>query len=206
MSRGSVGAVLGLLLMICLSACVSTPPKPEASFISSATEWFESERNWKASGRVALSDESSGGQMSISWEEIAGRGSVSLRTRFGGQWWRLSYGETPVRLESHEGGIVLGDSAESLVSEATGWPIPVGALRHWIRGLPGPSDQDLEWDDQGRLRSLTHQGWTVLVSDYAATSHPTGVSIMLPRRFEIARPPYRIRVALRRWEWPKSSS
>jgi outer membrane lipoprotein LolB len=188
-----------------LFGCATVPDKLEGHEVP-VTEWFDGVGQWRVTGRVALSDGETGGQMGMSWAFIDGQSVVDLRTRFGGEWWRLSYTEGSARLDSHQGplGVGAGQSPDLLVARATGWPIPVKGLEAWIRGLPSPNDEAVEWDAQGRMARLWFQGWQVSINDYTQVRAWDGRVVMLPSRLEMVQPPYRMRVVLGQWEWPKS--
>lgn len=194
----TIGAV-GLL-----AACATPQHMRSAGDLIAPEQWFEEQTQWRMQGRVALSDGESGGQLSMGWLQTDELTSIDLRSGLGGRWWRLSFNENGARLEGSEQQIWSAAEPETLVHEATGWPMPITAFGDWIKGLPSPRDQALEFDDSGRLVGLEYEGWLVELGGYEASWGSRGQAVVLPSRFEFRKEPHRVRVVLNRWEWLKS--
>lgn len=67
------------------------------------------------------------------------------------------------RLRLASGEILRAASAEQLLADRLGFPLPLARLPDWLRARPG-GDGRPELDAQGRLRFLDEQGWRI---DYA---------------------------------------
>jgi outer membrane lipoprotein LolB len=83
--------------------------------------------------------------------------------------------------------------------EATGWDIPVASMVHWARGVADPSvaPEGVEYDTEGRLRTLTQQGWRV---DYLDWFPAEGAQPLMPRRMEARRQGATVKVAVDQWQ------
>jgi outer membrane lipoprotein LolB len=64
----------------------------------------------------------------------------------------------------------VAESADDLVAQVLGSPIPVTGLRYWLRGqlAPQPAAQDLQRDSAGRPVAFSQAGWKVRVTDFDA--------------------------------------
>lgn len=202
-----LGGVLMATVSVCfLAACAVPKHMSPTGALVSPEQWFKSQSHWRMQGRIALSDGESGGQLSMAWRQSDGVTSIDLRSGLGGRWWRLAYDEMGARLEGSEQAMWSASEPEELVYEATGWPMPISAFGDWIKGLPSPDDQALEFDQAGRLVGLEYDGWTVELGGYEASWADDGQSVVLPSRFEFERAPHRVRVVLNRWQWLKNES
>ncbi len=187
-----------------LAACATPQPMRSSGALVSPEQWFKEQTHWRMQGRIALSDGESGGQLSISWGQSGERTAIDLRSGLGGRWWRLAFDEMGAQLEGSEQQMWSAAAPETLVLEATGWPMPISAFGDWIKGLPSPADQALEFDEAGHLVGLEHEGWAVELGGYEASWGDQGRAVSLPSRFEFRKAPHRVRVVLNRWEWLKS--
>lgn len=194
-----IGA-LALLLMV-ISGC-ATPTKPlieKRSMV--ASDWLEAQEDWSFRGKMAVSDGQEGGQLSLTWVSREGVNDIQVRSGLAGPRWQIAFGEGFARFSGTDVVAQAGQDAEDLLFEATGWPLPMDRLRHWVRGLAAPSDQQVRRDQEGALLSLEAQGWVVEFSGHRLVPVGMGQWVMLPAGLELNRPPYRIRLVTERWDW-----
>lgn len=156
---------------------------------------------WRLEGRVALTNDGRGGSGRLEWQQHGGDFSVELSAPVTRQGWRLSGREGDVVLEGLEGGPRHGADAATLLRDATGWEIPVGALASWVRGGRAggaPADgasADLEFSADGRLVRLHQDGWTLDYADW----RPQPGGIDLPMRISASRDTARVRLVVDAW-------
>lgn len=197
------GAALATVL---LAACTSAPVRPPAAPVDGAeAQARQQERRqrleaipaWSMQGRIAVSVGDKGGSGRLDWQQQGAAYRVSLSAPVTRQSWRLAGEPGGATLEGLEGGPYSGPDAEALLWQATGWPIPVEALAWWVRGLPAPAGAGQEFGDDGRLRRLVADGWTVDYQDWqpAADGWPE-----MPRRLQASREGARVRLVVDRWE------
>jgi outer membrane lipoprotein LolB len=158
--------------------------------------------DWRLEGRVALTNNGRGGSGRLEWQQHGGDFSVELSAPVTRQGWRLSGREGDVVLEGLDGGPRRGTDAATLLREATGWEIPVGALASWVRGAragvsapTGGSRAELEFAADGRLIRLHQDGWTLDYADWQA--RPDGT--VLPMRISASRDAARVRLVVDAW-------
>ncbi|AKC86034.1 lipoprotein insertase outer membrane protein LolB [Pseudoxanthomonas suwonensis] len=197
------GAALATVL---LAACTSAPVRPPAPAVDAAeAQARQQERQqrlevipaWSMQGRIAVSVGDKGGSGRLDWQQQGPAYRVSLGAPVTRQSWRLSGEPGGATLEGLEGGPYSGPDAEALLWQATGWPIPVEAMAWWVRGLPAPAGAGQEFGDDGRLRRLVADGWTVDYQEWqpAADGWPE-----MPRRLQASRDGARVRLVVDRWE------
>jgi outer membrane lipoprotein LolB len=84
---------------------------------------------------------------------------------------------------------------DRFLHDKLGWAFPVHGLRYWALGLPSPeSDAQMELDANGRILSMTQDGWDVAYNEYQRVA-----GLDLPRQFELANSEVRIRVVVDTW-------
>ena len=154
-------------------------------------------------GRVALARGREGGNGRIEWRQQGGEYRVTLSAPVTRQSWSLlGHADGRARIDGLEGGPREGADAESLVRDATGLEIPVGALADWAAGMRadparfGPAQ--VEYDATGQLLRLHQDGWII---DYPAwQADAAGVAGGLPLRINAQRDDARVRLLVDAWQ------
>ncbi len=208
-------APLVLAMAGVLSACVSVdsrkapPVAAEVAEVPAAAQAAEVARqaalraqpDWVLQGRVAISKGRNGGSGRIDWQQQGDRYQVSLAAPVTRQSWQLSGGPGQlVRLDGLEGGPRSGEDAGQLLSQATGWDIPVAQLQDWVRGLPAGqagTPEHLGFDIDGRPRVLRQSGWQV---DYLDWYPEQAGRPALPRRIEAVNGDAKVRLIVDAWD------
>ena len=133
------------------------------------------------------------------WQQDGDAFQVSLAAPVTRQSWKLAGEPGGATLEGLEGGPRSGPDAETLLREATGWPIPVASMASWVRGLPGPDGGEPVFGADGRLQRLVAEGWTI---EYQEWLPATGAWPEMPRRVQASRGDARVRLVVDRWDGP----
>lgn len=190
------------------SATVDSPVLRDPAALAAAqagqatrAAWLASQADWSFAGRVAVNANGKGGSGRIDWQQTGTDYLVALSAPVTRQSWRLD-GDLvtrAARLEGLEGGPREGADADRLLRDATGWDIPVASMVHWARGVADPavSIDGVEYDIEGRLRTLTQQGWRV---DYLDWFPAEGARPIMPRRMEARRQGASVKVAIDQWQ------
>jgi outer membrane lipoprotein LolB len=207
------GYLLAGLAALSLAGCATRGPTvdapvlrdPEALAAAQAGQatraaWLASQPDWSFAGRVAVNANGKGGSGRIDWQQTGPAYLVALSAPVTRQSWRLGgdLQSRAARLEGLGGGPREAADADRLLREATGWDIPVASMAHWARGVADPSSpaEGAEYDAEGRLRSLTQQGWRV---DYLDWFPAEGAQPLMPRRMEARRQGATVKVAIDQW-------
>ncbi|MFT7406046.1 lipoprotein insertase outer membrane protein LolB [Zhongshania sp.] len=142
---------LAIFMVLLISAC-ATPPKPP---IDSESE------TWQLQGKIGLWYKDTQESATIDWSQCS---TEQVRIRLSGP-----LGAGGIELSADQSGARLiqgGDtsrasSIDELASRAE-WPIPVEALRFWVRGRPIPSEKlDGRVNTNGQLEQLAQMGWQI---------------------------------------------
>jgi outer membrane lipoprotein LolB len=208
------GFLLAGLVALSMVGCATRGPAvdspalrdPEAVAAAQAAQatraaWLASQPDWSFAGRVAVNANGKGGSGRIDWQQTGTGYLVALSAPVTRQSWRLGgdLQTRAARLEGLEGGLREGADADRLLREATGWDIPVASMVHWARGVADPSaaTEGVEYDADGRLRTLTQEGWRV---DYLDWFPAEGSRPFMPRRMEARRQGATVKVAVDQWQ------
>jgi len=188
-----------VLLLLLLAACTPVPTRPVLQFDEAAWAAHEAglSGDWDLRGRLAVSQGEQAGNAGIRWRQRGEDFDIVLSAPITGQNWRLYSKDGVARLEGLEGGPREGSDAEALLLEATGWRLPIGAMRDWVRGSRGIAAQSLEqlqWDQHGRPALLGRGGWTVEYREWFEGPVP------LPRRVYARNAEASVRLVVDAWE------
>ena len=149
---------------------------------------------WTLQGRVAISSGKESGNARIEWQQppVLDSYQVTLSAPVTRQSWRLQVNAGRATLSGLDGGDRSGPDAGLLLREATGWDIPVEALRFWLRGLPveGRVTQ-YAFDARQRLVGLDQNGWHIQFERVGDE--------VLPRRITASRGDSRVRLVIDQW-------
>ena len=184
-----------MLLAVLASGCALREPRPDGAWLDEREALFAAHPVWSVTGRVGLSDGRRGGSLAFDWSADGDHHEVRLQTVTGGRQWRLRFGPTRAVLEGSEVGILQGRDPEPLVEAAVGWPIPIGELAWWIRGIvpPGGGSQ-VRFAADGTLEAASSPPWDI---EFQRFDRRMGE--LLPVRIEANSADYRVRLVLRRW-------
>ncbi|MCU0755483.1 MAG: lipoprotein insertase outer membrane protein LolB [Xanthomonadales bacterium] len=145
-------------------------------------------------GRIGVNNGRSAGSANFDWQQHETQLAFELRIPLSGATWRLSGRPGGYLLDDGKGGTRGGRDASELLTEATGWQIPVDALQWWVRGARAPGGRAiLRYDADGRPAELQQHGWTLR---YRAWDPTLG----LPTRLIARRGTDEVRVAVLRWD------
>ncbi|MDP4944035.1 lipoprotein insertase outer membrane protein LolB [Alishewanella sp. SMS8] len=89
--------------------------------------------------------------------------------------------------------------ASSLLWQLAGWSIPLHDMPLWLRGLPGASATELQYDAAGRLTRFTLQDstgirWQLTYRSFFADA------LSLPKQLELSSDDTHIRLVIRSWQ------
>jgi outer membrane lipoprotein LolB len=158
-----------LLLTALLTACATPPPitPPDGGAAQSGV--------LSRTGRFAVQvDEVTGKTQAVqggfAWYDMARSGlTLDLNSPLGAALARVEVDPSGTATLTEANGVqTVAESADDLVAQVLGSPIPVAGLRYWLRGqlAPRPAAQDLQRDGAGRPMSFSQAGWKVRVTDF----------------------------------------
>jgi outer membrane lipoprotein LolB len=190
--------VAAILISAALAGCVTTPattsappPWPERRAALQADDAFT------LVGRVAISTPGSGVNASINWRQDGQRSRITLDGPFGAGGAEIELDGERIDLRTSKGVHLEGEAASEELTRQLGFPLPLPALRYWVRGVPAPNlaaTEDVDANAQ-RLTRLMQDGWEI---DY--TAYLDDRSEALPKRLAAAREGTRVKLIVDRWE------
>lgn len=194
MIRAPCIAVAAACLAACASAPLRTPeppvPWPERRAALQAQEAFA------LSGRVAVSTPANGFNASLRWRQAGEVSEVSLDGPLGVGGAEIELRGDDLDLRTSRGEHLEGEAAHEALLREVGFPLPLAALRYWLRGVPAPGAAADEVIDEARQRltRLVQEGWEIAYGEYLE-----GEAGSLPRRVVAQRGDTRVRVVVDRW-------
>lgn len=191
MSRQS-GALLGGLLALALTACVSLPRGPEATGLGAAQlEAFQ------LNGRINLRVENSAFPGRVRWAHTPTRDELWFYSPAGTAVAHLRQDQEGARLVDAQGEVHHAADLRTLAAGVLGWDLPLEGLPYWVRGLPWPDGAaaDSQHDGQGRLTRLAQAGWQVSYLAWRGSGPDA-----LPAKLDLEGERLRLRLVVDRWE------
>ena len=174
-----IAPLLGALL---LGACSSLPPATPA------------DSHWLMQGRIGLWMGEQQESSQIRWLQC---GSDYSRIRLSGP---MGVGGAEIISDhygaelNYKGKTRRAQSAEQLAAEI-GWPVPVYALRYWLRGQAAPNAPlEAQVSPDGQLTHLKQLGWTL---SFVHKENHSGET--LPKRVEAQRQDLRLKLLIGNW-------
>lgn len=170
------------VLLLTLAGCSSLPPASPG------------DRHWQLQGRIGLwlGDQQESSQ--IRWLQCGDNYSqIHLSGPMGVGGAEIT--STPYGAQlNYRGEIQQAASAEQLAA-SIGWPVPVDALRYWLRGQAAP-DAPLRADvsPSGNMNALQQLGWSL---NFARYNGQQGEA--MPGLIEAQRDDMRIKLIVSRW-------
>ncbi|NGY04385.1 lipoprotein insertase outer membrane protein LolB [Solimonas terrae] len=174
------GAAVALLALC--SACANLPSAPvdqaqiDARWRAHRDELAaitHFELNGRAASRLGV-------KADLRWQQFEdGHFNIRIAGPFGAGAVAIDGTPHDVEIRTKDGTEHTNDPQAWLLQRA-GWTFPIDGLRWWVLGLPAPDTAaQIELDAQGRLATLTQDGWTLNYGDYQQV-----LNLDLPRRFE----------------------
>ena len=202
--RSAMPSSVLLFCFALLAGCATTASRPVAP--AASVEVLDSQRGqvveWTLAGRIAVSNGREGGSGRIDWQQDSDSYVISLSAPVTRQSWRLSGDATRARLEGIKDGPREGADAQSLLREATGWQIPVGALSNWIRGIGAAGHEygpvKVSYGADNLPLRLEQAGWSVEYTDWVPVSNGPA----LPTRLVATQGQAKVRLIMDDWTLP----
>lgn len=180
----------GLLLLLCLTGCASTPVAvaPVGQFTP-----------FVLSGRVAVQQGERRQSAGLRWAHRRQSDTVDLLTPLGGTAARIYRDTQRATLEE---GQRRADAAnlDGLMQQMLGWSLPLDGLQYWVLARPVPDvPAQLERNAAGQLTLLRQQDWLIRYTRYPDEQPST-----LPTRMQLEYGTLRVQLLLDAWDWSLS--
>lgn len=188
-----------LLILLSLNACtgvtVKDPSPGDKAFYQDRTDKLAAVAEWGLKGKISLDDGDQGGSGKLQWDVGPDESELGFHGAMGRGAWNLKMGPEGARLKLADGTEQTATDVNELIREHVGWPVPLGALQWWARGLAAPGMVDDEqFGPKGLLLSLSQFGWNVDFNRYDSIGE-----VELPIRLNATRDNYRVKLAISSW-------
>lgn len=191
---------IAALLALALSAACATlqPAPPPVDRDAVAGLWRAHRDALSAITQFELDGRAASGvgvKADLRWQQFDdGRFDARIAGPFGAG--AVSINGTPHDVEIRtKDGSEHTDDPEAWLQQHAGWTFPVAGLRWWALGLSAPdSPAQTTFDAQGRLATLTQDGWTLQYNEYQDVQ-----GLDLPRRFEAASAQITLKLVIDNW-------
>lgn len=207
MSRTARLTLTFLLALTTLAGCtrIQLAPLPEGMTDQPPENWSERTRqvtnfdHWVLSGKMAVRQPTDSGTALINrWQQYGNEYQLSLSSSFLGMGsTRIQGAPGFIELTLSNGDVYQSSNPERLISQATGWQLPVQSLVWWMRGLPAPeTPHRLLFDQKNRLAILEQDGWEIRYDRWQ--TFVDGLP-ELPARITAIKDDKRVRVVIASW-------
>lgn len=199
------GAVLAMLALALMAGCAGLPSRAPAGGAVAAMplDWpqrraqRQAESAFALKGRLAVAAGDEGFSAGLRWTQRDREALIDLDGPLGVGGLRLRAAGDTLELSGARGERLDGDAARAELERRLGFPLPLTALRYWVRGVPDPAqraDEQLA-PDGTRLLAMVQDGWRVEYPDYVEDP----AAGPLPRRLSIVRGDARLRLVVESW-------
>lgn len=195
--------LLGFMLLVLLTACATQTPMP-ASPVQNQESWDNRQASlaqlthWQAQGALAIQTTKGTDSMQFDWQ-LQGQNNYSLRFMgpVGTGYGTLKTTPGQSTYLAPKGKVYTDRNAQSLLTQVTGWQLPVDDLYYWARGLPAPATTaSLQFDaNHSHLSGLQQDGFTVTFERYSGVG-----SVDLPTKLVIQNDSVKIKIVVTRWQ------
>lgn len=151
---------LGSLLVL-LAACATQPPVSQPA-VAPQVDRFE------LSGRVAVKLDGRGHSARMRWLHDVYSDSIWLYSPLGSTIATLYADGDIATLVTSKKETYQSADVQSLTRDVLGWDLPLAGLKYWVLGRVDPNlpVEQIEWDEQQRLKRLAQGGWEIEFTRY----------------------------------------
>lgn len=195
-------------ISLALSHCAQLPEQsPQDLDFSANQQALRALNQWQLEGKIGVRLPDDNGSARVSWHQQGQDYRLSLSGPLGQGRVLIEGGPQQVTLTQSGEQPISADSAEALIRQATGWQLPVSALRAWVLGLPlnDAAVSARQYREDDLPLSFTQLGWQLHYKRFhqqeglwlpslmtASTTTPAGESI-------------RLTLAIHRWDLSSNS-
>lgn len=188
------------LLVLMLVGCAPSPKKPVPP-MGEKPSWQQHQKEiqaidqWKAKGRLAVTQGKKGGNASFIWQQAGDRFHIKLHGPFGAGSVMISGNPHQVHAQEANGKHHQARTPEELMEKLVGWYVPVSGLEYWIRGIPVPDMKasHFVYNDQGYLKQFNQNGWTIRYDEYVFEP------LCLPKRILLHNQKLKVKLIITSW-------
>lgn len=189
---------MGLIGCATAPTSITTPETPQPVTWGDRVGVLSHIENWDVSAMIAIRNNAKRGADSanMQWQQNKQNYSILLFGPLGSNSVHLTGRPGNVLLEAADGKKLSAKSPEMLLTEQTGYHIPVSNLYYWIRGLPVPAiPAQKRFDNANHLLELNQEGWLVQFLGYTSVNQ-----IDMPDKIFLSNPAMTVKIVIHKWK------
>ena len=180
----------GVLLLLLLGACATTPGVPVLLRPVQAEL-----APFAFNGRVAIKHNGERSTAGVRWTHRGAEDEILLLAPLGQTVARIFSDAEGVLLET-AGKKYFEQDAETLTERVLGWHLPLSGMRYWVLALPAAGSQAvIERAENGQVKVLRQDGWEINYTRYAADAQDS-----LPLWLSLQRNGMEMQLFIDEWE------
>lgn len=171
-----------------LAACATQPPVAPPT-VAPQVDRFE------LRGRVAVKLDGRGHSARMRWVHDVDSDAIWLYSPVGSTIATLHANQDFATLVTSKKETFRSGDVQSLMRDVLGWDLPLSGLKYWVLGRvdPGSPVEQIEWDEQQRIKRLVQEGWDIEFAGYADNG-------VLPALLVLRFDDLRMRLLIDRWD------
>lgn len=123
--------------------------------------------HWQYGAKVAVNIDGESQQANLTWHYADQANAVRLFGPLGSGAIKLVFDQHSVEITNNKGQSYHGKSAQGLLADIVGWPLPIESLRYWLFAQPEPTAvYYYQLNTVGQLSALRQRGWIVRYKDW----------------------------------------
>lgn len=151
---------------------------------------------WALSGKLGLRQADQAESVLLNWSQCGEHYRLILSGPLGQQLARVQGGPEGALFWTNKADPEYTTSPRDWLDQRLGWPLPIGPLQYWIRGLPAPdSPATREYDADHQLQKLQQDGWQI---EYLERYRDAPSA--LPRRLRVSQGDRVATLVIRHWQ------
>lgn len=173
---------LGFLAALAVAGCAELQPVAQHETVE-----------FELAGRIATRYRDEAASGNVGWRHSRESDEMLITTPVGSSLARIVRTGSEVVLTTADQKEYRANDAEALTEKVLGFRVPLAGLTDWVRGrqIDGAQASAVK-DKDGRLASLTQNGWSIEYQEY----RPDG----LPVRMKLTYPGIELRLAIHEWK------
>jgi outer membrane lipoprotein LolB len=186
-------------IFIFLTGCATLPaaqaPQNQKSTWDKRAETLSDIQAWNLKAQIALRANNTAQTASLNWQQTHRHYSLQLFGPLGADTFILDGKPGSVTLQDPHGKTFHASSPETLLTQQTGWHLPVSDLFYWVRGLPVPGKPaQKHFDNFNHLTVLTQDGWNIRFLRYTSIGN-----VDLPSKIFMVNPQLNVKLIISEW-------
>lgn len=141
-------------------------------------------QNFSINGKIGLTTPQQAVSAFYTWTQQEKRFAIELAGALNAGQTHISYNGQSATLTTQTGEMTA-DDPEELLFKATGWQAPISQLPYWIMGQTAPSDNQSNFDEEGRLITANNDDWTATFSYKNQENLPQKLNITHPNGYKV---------------------